>query len=140
MINVEGDEVIPNACTKKLAAALGISDQVVWLYGQEHETFTVPEALCRMVEFVAQDLPPGVKADRPAIDASTPADRAAAFLHQVRAMLTTEPDRGHCHVLEVEISANTKNKRRSRLACDLRGERTRSSPSSAACRCSVTSP
>ena len=64
MINVVGDEVIPNACTKKLAAALGISDQVVWLYGQEHEAFTVPEALCRMVDFVAQDLPPGVKADQ----------------------------------------------------------------------------
>ena len=65
MINVVGDEVIPNACTKKLAAALGISDRVVWLYGQEHQTFTVPEALCRMVEFVVQDLPSSVQASRP---------------------------------------------------------------------------
>jgi hypothetical protein len=110
MINVIGDEVIPNTCTRKLAAALGISDQVVWLYGQEHETFTVPEALCKMVEFVAQDLPPGVKVGRPAVDDSTPANRAAALLHQVRTLLTTEPDPGHCHRLEIEISVQTKEK------------------------------
>ena len=110
MINVIGDEVIPSACTRKLADALGISDQVVWLYGQEHEAFTVPEALCRMVEFVAQDLPPGVKAGPSAVDESTPANRAAALLHQVRTLLTTVPDPGHCHRLEIEISAQTKEK------------------------------
>jgi dienelactone hydrolase len=110
MINVIGDEVIPNACTKKLAAALGISDRVVWLYGQEHQTFTVPEALCKMVDFVVQDLPPSVKASRPTSDERTPANRAAALLHQVRAMLTTEPDPGRCHLLEVEISATTGDK------------------------------
>ncbi len=38
MMNAAEDEVVPRACTEKLAAALGIGDRVVWLEGLGHYT------------------------------------------------------------------------------------------------------
>ena len=60
MVNADQDEIIPNECTKKLAAELGIKDRIVWLYGHEHDTFisALPESLQKITEFLIQDLPP----------------------------------------------------------------------------------
>ena len=59
MINAGEDEVIPRACTEKLASALGIQDHVVWLDGLGHYTAlaALPKALKTAVDFFAQDLP-----------------------------------------------------------------------------------
>ena len=64
MINAGEDEVIPRACTEKLASALGIQDRVVWLDGLGHYTAlaALPKALKTAVDFFAQDLPADVAA------------------------------------------------------------------------------
>ena len=58
MINAAEDEVIPRACTEKLASALGIKDKVVWLEGLGHYTAlaALPQALKSAVDFFAEDL------------------------------------------------------------------------------------
>ncbi len=63
MINAADDEVIPRACTEKLAKALGISDRVVWLEGLGHYTAIaeLPRALKMTADFFARDLPEKVK-------------------------------------------------------------------------------
>ena len=68
MINAGEDEVVPRACTEKLASALGIQDRVVWLDGLGHYTAlaALPKALKTAVDFFAQDLP---------ADAQRPRDR-----------------------------------------------------------------
>ena len=64
MINAAEDEVIPRACTEKLAAAMEMGDRVVWIQGLGHYTSMaeLPRVLKATAEFFAQDLPPGVQA------------------------------------------------------------------------------
>lgn len=109
MVNVSGDEVIPRACTEKLAAALGISDRVAWVYGQEHQTFAIPEAMCKMTEFLAQDLPSDVSVNKQPLDESTPASRANSLVHQMKMMFTAEPERDHCHVMTIDVRIGSKD-------------------------------
>ena len=60
MINAADDEVIPRACTRKLAEALGMADRVRWLPGLGHYTAiaALPDVLHAAVDFFAADLPP----------------------------------------------------------------------------------
>ena len=109
MINAAEDEVIPRQCTEKLAAALGISDRVVWLEGLGHYTAMaeLPRALRMTADFFAQDLPAEVRSTtaEPVAAEPTALQRLVTVLQQAIAMLTTEPDKGRCHFADLEVSA-----------------------------------
>jgi dienelactone hydrolase len=106
MINAAEDEVIPRACTEKLAAALGLSDRVEWLGGLGHYTSmaALPRVVERMVEFFAQDLPPGTKVPPPpAARVRTPAQTALGLLQEAIALVTDEPAAGRCHFADLAV-------------------------------------
>ncbi len=106
MINGDKDLVVPLEATKKLAAALGISDQVFWLEGLGHYTAAarLPEIMRRMVDFFAQDLPPGTPV--PTVDPAAtlePIPLLANFLGQSAAFWTVAPAEGRCHLVDMDV-------------------------------------
>jgi dienelactone hydrolase len=114
MLNAGSDEVMPRACTEKLAAALGIGDRVHWLDGLGH--YTAMAALAGMLQttadFFAQDLPPGMKPPVPAVGARSPQRTAARLLQQLGDLLSVDPQEGRCHLADVEVSAVGKDGRK----------------------------
>ena len=74
MMNAAEDEVVPRACTEKLATALGIGDRVVWLEGLGHYTAlaALPRALKTANDFFAQDLPADAARPQPSAAAKSP--------------------------------------------------------------------
>ncbi len=111
MINAGEDEVVPRACTEKLASALGIQDRVVWLDGLGHYTAlaALPKALKTAVDFFAQDLP--AEAQRPAIDAvvQAPRQELVQLLRQCWSLVAVEPAAGHCHLADLEFQVTLKD-------------------------------
>ena len=113
MINAAEDEVIPRACTERLAAALGIADKVIWLQGLGHYTTLaeLPRALRTTTDFFAQDLPAGVSARAPAAAAEpTALARGIKLLQQALTIALTEPAPGRCHVIDVEVAGGWKGR------------------------------
>jgi dienelactone hydrolase len=108
MINAAEDEVIPRACTEKLAQALGLEDRVTWLEGLGHYTAMaeLPHALRTTAEFFAQDLPADAQAATPAppVDPN-PLQRLVAVLQQAITILVSEPAPGQCHFVDLNLSA-----------------------------------
>ena len=106
MVNASEDEVIPRACTERLAAALGVSDRVQWLDGLGHYTAMaeLPQVLQETAAFFAEDLPPGTKVTAPAAGYN-PVQVLLAIAQAGIGLLTSEPNPGHCHLADVEISA-----------------------------------
>ena len=112
MMNAAEDDVIPPACTNKLADALGIKDKVVWFEGLGHYTAiaALPQTFRRMTDFFAQDLPAGVKAPIPDSPASgTPVQALSAILQQAASFVTTEPDEGRCHLIDITAKVAEKD-------------------------------
>jgi dienelactone hydrolase len=109
MVNATEDQVIPRACTEKLAAALGIADRVVWLQGFNHYTAiaALPRTMQRTVDFFARDLPPGVKPAEGASGARSPERTIAALLQQCGDLLAGDLKEGRCHFVDLEVSATT---------------------------------
>jgi len=107
MVNAADDEVIPKACTEKLAVALGIDKQVVWLPGLGHYTAMaeLPRLLRMTADFFAQDLPPGTKVAPPPAT-GRPEEVLAAILQQL-ARLLGEPRPGRSDLVEADLSATT---------------------------------
>jgi dienelactone hydrolase len=89
MVNAAEDEVIPPACTERLASALGIADRVVWLQGLGHYTALakLPQILETMADFFGQDLPPGLEVRPPAPAARTPLELVASLVQQAATLL-----------------------------------------------------
>ncbi len=108
MVNAADDEVVPRQCTEKLAAALGIADEVLWLEGLGHYTAMaeLPRVLQTMVEFFGRDMPPGAEVVQPSAK-KRPLDVLAAVLSQAVGMITREPAEGRCHFVDMELSATT---------------------------------
>ncbi|MGO8751330.1 MAG: alpha/beta hydrolase family protein [Thermoguttaceae bacterium] len=106
MVNAGEDEVIPRACTERLAAALGLGGRVQWLDGLGHYTAMaeLPQVLEEMAAFFAQDLPPGTKLAAPPAGRN-PVQVLLAIAQEGIGMLRTEPAAGHCHLADVEIAA-----------------------------------
>lgn len=110
MINAGSDEVIPRAATVKLAKALGIDDEVIWLDGLGHYTAmaALPQALQTTVAFFAKDLPEGVESAPPAAQATelTPLHRVVRLVQQAGLFLGmgVEPVEGKCHFLDWKAS------------------------------------
>ena len=105
MVNAAEDNVVPRACTEKLAAALGIADRVVWLEGLGHYTAmaAMPQTLERTVDFFAQDLPPGsgrVEEKKP----PTKVQIAMELFQRAATILGDQPEEGCCHVADVSVS------------------------------------
>ena len=111
MINAARDEVVPRACTEKLATALGIGERVHWLDGLGHYTAlaALPAVLQATADFFAQDLPPGVTPPAPAVGARSPQATVAKLLQQAGDLLTAEPKQGCCHLVDIEVSASGKD-------------------------------
>ncbi len=110
MVNAAEDNVVPRACTEKLAAALGIGDRVVWLEGLGHYTAmaAMPQTLERTVDFFAQDLPPGVgrvEEKKP----PTKVQIAMELLQRAAIILGDQPKEGRCHVADVSVSVRDKS-------------------------------
>lgn len=115
MLNAGVDEVIPRACTEKLAEAVGLSDKVVWFEGLGHYTALaeLPRALRMMADFFAEDLPAALRVpSRPTAAAGTNAyHRLLGILQQVVTMATVPPGTGRCHYAEGELSGVEPNGR-----------------------------
>jgi dienelactone hydrolase len=105
MINAGDDEVIPRACTEKLASALGIRDRVVWLDGLGHYTAlaALPRALTTAVDFFAQDLPADAQLTRPKAAEQSPRQRLIQMIQQCLSFVRAEPAAGHCHLADLEV-------------------------------------
>lgn len=103
MINAAEDEVIPRDCTEQLAAALGISNQVIWLEGLGHYTAiaALPEILQQTARFFAQDLPVELQNAQPAAESLTPLNRIAGCLREITQFCMEEPRPGTCHIIHV---------------------------------------
>jgi len=105
MVNAAEDEVIPRACTEKLASALGLSDRVEWLDGLGHYTAmaALPRVMQRMVDFFGQDLPPGVKVPAPTANGKTPTQVVLRLLQEAVGFFTAEPAAGRCHFADLSV-------------------------------------
>ncbi len=107
MINAGADEVIPRSATVKLAEALGMADDVVWLDGLGHYTAiaALPQALRTTVAFFAEDLPEGVEPPLRAGSSAalTPLRRVVRLVQQAGLVLGlgAEPPAGRCHFADV---------------------------------------
>jgi len=105
MINAAEDEVIPRPCTEKLAAAIGMSDRVIWLQGLGHYTALaeLPAALRTTGDFFARDLPEGVQ-PRLRSRGSAAFETVVALIGQLAALLGADPAPGRCHVVDLNAS------------------------------------
>ncbi|MCX7427610.1 MAG: dienelactone hydrolase family protein [Planctomycetia bacterium] len=110
MFNGTDDDVIPKPCAEKLAAALGMSDRVVWLEGLGHYTAmaALPQIMQTTVDFFAEDLPPGVKPAAPPAAGASPVQVVSTILAQLNALLSIEPKPGKCHYADLEVAATLK--------------------------------
>ena len=106
MINAAEDHVIPKPCTEKLAAALGISDKVVWLEGLGH--YTAMAALARVMEttarFFEQDMPEGAAVKPPTSAGRSPMQTVIGLVRQLAALATSPPEDGRCHFVDLDLS------------------------------------
>ncbi len=105
MVNAAEDEVIPRACTEKLAAAIEMSDRVVWIDGLGHYTSMaeLPKVLKTTADFFAQDLPPGVKP--PVVEKKdSPFQAIAGLCTQIAAILYVKPEAGRCHIVDLDVT------------------------------------
>jgi hypothetical protein len=107
MINATDDEVIPRACTDKLAEAAGVRDKVVWLDGLAHYTAmaALPSIVQQISEFFARDLPKGIALPpEPTAESLPPEHRLASFIRQVITLIGPSPAAGHCHLALLEAT------------------------------------
>lgn len=106
MVNAAEDEVIPRACTEKLADALGIGQRVTWLEGLGHYTAiaALPQILEQMVRFFSEDLDPSLRVKPAPVAAKTPVQVVLRLVEQALGFLTAQPARGRCHFAELVAS------------------------------------
>ena len=114
MINAADDEVIPRACTEKLATALGLSDRVLWLKGLGHYTAMaeLPRSLQATVDFFARDLPPGVKPATAATGNRSPQHTVVRLLQQCSDLLLADPKPGCCHLADIQMTSTSKDRKK----------------------------
>jgi fermentation-respiration switch protein FrsA (DUF1100 family) len=113
MVNAAEDEVIPRACTEKLAEALGIRGKVRWLEGLGHYTAiaALPQVLEQMVQFFAEDLDPSLRVKPATATTKTPVEVVLRLVQQALGFLTAEPLRGHCHFAELTASVTPRGQK-----------------------------
>lgn len=112
MINASDDEVIPRACTDRLAEAAGIADQVVWLDGLAHYTAmaALPSIVQQLGEFFARDLPEGIALPADPEPAQLPPEhRLARFVRELLVLLGPSPAEGRCHLVKIEAEITGKD-------------------------------
>ena len=106
MINAEEDRVVAPECTRKLARAMGMEKDVVWLKGLGHYTAmaALPDIIARLVPFFALDMPPGVKPPEvPRQLALAPITVLSTLLQQLGGVVAFPPAPGHCHFIHLEL-------------------------------------
>ena len=110
MVNAAEDNVVPRACTERLAAELGIADKVVWLEGLGHYTAmaAMPRTLERTVAFFSQDLPEDARLSEER-KPPTSVQIAMNVIQRAATILSEQPSKGCCHVLDATVSVKDKN-------------------------------
>lgn len=105
MVNAEEDQVIPPECTRKLAAALGIEDRVVWLKGLGHYTALaeLPRILRMTTAFFAQDMPKDLTTTPPPPRQHTPLEVVTSVVQQAVGFFSSEPTAGRCHFVDLDV-------------------------------------
>ena len=113
MVNAAEDEVIPRACTEKLAEQFGISDRVRWLEGLGHYTAlaSLPKILTDMVAFFGQDLPPGVQPVDNARPTRNPTQVILSLAQETLGFLLAEPANGKCHFADLVLRVKLPNEK-----------------------------
>lgn len=105
MVNAAEDNVVPRECTERLAAQLGITNDVVWLEGLGHYTAmaAMPKTLERTVQFFGQDLPSDV---RLSVEKKPPTSVQIALelIQRAAAVMGDLPAEGRCHVVDAAVS------------------------------------
>ena len=111
MVNAAKDEVVPRACTEKLAAGIGIADEVVWLDGLGHYTAMaeLPQILRMTVDFFKQDMPEGIEVPAPTARERTPQETVVSLMLQIATLLGIEPREGRCHFVEADAFVTLKD-------------------------------
>ena len=111
MVNATDDEVVPGECTRKLAQALGISEQVIWLDGLGHYTAmaALPRMLTTTVDFFAQDMPPELRPKKPVEAAGTATEMIVALLRRLATLFGPEPGDGRCHFVDLHVAVATED-------------------------------
>jgi len=111
MVNATDDKVVPGECTRKLAQALGITDQVIWLEGLGHYTAmaALPRILTTTVDFFVQDMPLELRAGEPVEAAATATELIVALLQRLATLFGSEPAEGRCHFVDMDISVDIKD-------------------------------
>lgn len=109
MVNAAEDNVVPRECTERLAAELGIADDVVWLEGLGHYTAmaAMPKTLERTVQFFGQDLPSDV---RLSVEKKPPTSVQIALelIQRAATVMGDLPAEGRCHVVDMAVSVANK--------------------------------
>jgi len=113
MVNAAEDEVIPRACTEKLAAALGIADRVVWLDDLGHYTALaeLPQIMQMTADFFAADLAPQLRVTAPPVPKRSSLQVIVALVQQMAGFLISEPAAGRCHFAELEVMVTPKGEK-----------------------------
>jgi dienelactone hydrolase len=114
LVNAAEDEVIPPACTRALAEAVGLQDKVVWLAGMGHYTAMagLPQIISDTVAFFATDLPAGVVPPPAAeIAEPTPLQALVGMVQQLVAMVDRPPQEGRCHLLDLSAEITREGKK-----------------------------
>ena len=109
MVNASEDQVIYPACTRKLAAALGIADRVRWLDGLGHYTAiaALPQVLDSVAEFFAQDLAPAARPEKKAAaqPPAKPLECIARMLEHAAQLVGADPSPGRGHLVDLQGQA-----------------------------------
>lgn len=105
MINAAEDEVIPRICSEQLAAALGISDRVVWLPNLGHYTAiaALPGILERMSAFFASDLPSELQSVKSPSPTVTPLQLLAGTIQKLTQFYLREPSENCAHIGQIKV-------------------------------------
>ncbi len=106
MFNAAEDEVIPPACTRKLAAAMGMTGKVAWQEGFGHYTMigALSDILDASTDFFAADLPAAYRAARAAPPAAvrTP---LGGLLFDLSRLLAAAPADDNCFFADLSFDA-----------------------------------
>lgn len=111
MFNGSVDETITPYSARKLAAAIGIEDQIRWYEGVGHYTFfdVLPDMLKQTVEFFADDVPTSgetLAEEKPAEDAVPAADVLVNDLfEQIHKVIAVEPKSDCYHEIELNVES-----------------------------------
>ncbi|HRR33437.1 MAG TPA: hypothetical protein P5026_05025 [Kiritimatiellia bacterium] len=126
MTCAELDQVVPPACSRRLAEAAGCADRVTWLKGMDHYSAmaSFPQIMEEVVTFFGQDVP--VTWQPPQTNGEKSASElVGGFLSGLSALLCGEPVEDRAHMVGGAAEVTVDGKRYAAAFDFLRGTRGR---------------